>query len=102
MLSFTKGKDIAVVYKKDGRKKPKIIKTIKISPLDFSKNDEEITTEFKVKDIKNDFMMPLPRNISERIYISAPSGSGKSTFIGLYLKEIRKMYKDRPIYFFQE
>ena len=105
MLSFKKGKEIAIVYKKEkGKRKPIPFKKIKITNDDFyNENNEEENEDnkhFKVKDIKNHFIMPLPRKESERIYISAPSGSGKSTFIGLYLKEIRKMYKDRPIYLF--
>lgn len=98
MLSFKKGSDIANVYRKDKKKKPKKIKTIKIFDDNFT--EEDPLREWKIEDNKNDFIMPTPRKISERLYISAPSGSGKSTFIGLYLNELRKKYKDRPIYLF--
>tara|TARA_B110000046_G_scaffold117360_1_gene124279 strand:- start:3532 stop:4470 length:939 start_codon:yes stop_codon:yes gene_type:complete len=51
-------------------------------------------------DDKETRLFPLPQKESERLYVPAPSGSGKSTFIGMYLEELRKKYKKRPIYIF--
>tara|TARA_Y100000401_G_scaffold117537_1_gene126953 strand:+ start:840 stop:1778 length:939 start_codon:yes stop_codon:yes gene_type:complete len=61
--------------------------------------------DFKLKtqlifDDKETKVFPLPQKLSERIYVPAPSGSGKSTFIGMYLEELRKRNKKRPIYIF--
>ena len=66
--------------------------------------DKEILTKLKTQlDFTEDENMrcfPIPQKKSERLYVPAPSGSGKSTFIGMYLTELRKKYKKRPIYIF--
>ena len=160
MLSFNRGKDIAKLTNKDGKKTEKIIKIF--GQDDFSnssKSDiiipqkeysELLTNSFfkenKISKQKQDTIrlivngekskdgislemkeyieladdeiqkllktqldfssddskrcFPLPQKKSERIYVPAPSGSGKSTFIGMYLTELRKLYKKRPIYIF--
>ena len=59
-----------------------------------------LKTQLDFTDDENKRCFPLPQKKSERIYVPAPSGSGKSTFIGMYLTELRKKYKKRPIYIF--
>jgi len=56
--------------------------------IDMSETDEDMR------------FFPIPQKKSERIYVPAPSGSGKSTFIGLYLKELRKISPKRKIFIF--
>lgn len=101
MLSTTKGDDIAKLYKKDGKKKPKVQRTIKIYDDNFTEEPTEENQEMKITN-KDEFFFPVPRKHSERIYVSAPSGSGKSTWIGNYLTEIRKAKggKKREIFLF--
>jgi len=44
-------------------------------------------------------LIPLPRkDIVSKTYIAGPSGSGKSYFIGQYLKEFRKIFRNQEIY----
>jgi hypothetical protein len=59
-----------------------------------------LKTQLNFNDDENLRCFPIPQKKSERIYVPAPSGSGKSTFIGMYLTELRKKYKKRPIYIF--
>jgi hypothetical protein len=108
MLSLTKGKDIAYLYKKNkdiskkNNKKiiqDKVIKTIKLFDDNFKEENPQ-----KIEMIENsndeEYYFPIPQKKSERLYISAPSGAGKSTFIGKYLGELRKISKNRPIFLF--
>lgn len=45
--------------------------------------------------------VPLPnKDIVEKIYISAPSGAGKSFWVGEYMREYKKMFKDSDMYVF--
>lgn len=41
----------------------------------------------------------IPRkSVVEKIYVSGPSGSGKSYFMGNWMKEYKKIWKDDPVY----
>ena len=82
MLSFTKGKPIAIV--KGGKDDKKIIKIYNDNYRDEGIKKWTIPLDEKGK------LFPLPQKESERIYVSAPSGAGKSTFIGQYIKQLRK------------
>jgi len=61
--------------------------------------DNMLKTRLLFED-KETKLFPIPQKESERIYVPAPSGSGKSTFIGMYIEELRKKHKKRPIYIF--
>tara|TARA_R110000787_G_scaffold1972_2_gene8204 strand:- start:1490 stop:2257 length:768 start_codon:yes stop_codon:yes gene_type:complete len=51
--------------------------------------------------LKEGIMVPLPnRNIVEKIYVTAPSGSGKSTWVGKWMSEYRRMFKQSEIFVF--
>lgn len=102
-IDFKKGKPIAQLYKKQfnkkgKEKKAKPLKTINLFDDDFKNDNPEKVFEISKKN--DDFIFPIPQKRSERLYISAPSGAGKSTFIGLYLDEIKKKFKNRHIFVF--
>jgi hypothetical protein len=53
--------------------------------------------EFKTG--RGEILQPLPnKKIVEKIYVSAPSGAGKSYWVGKWLNEFKKMFKDDEIY----
>lgn len=64
--------------------------------------EDEITKKLPSLKLTKAKFQPIPDPDKEReiIYITGPSGSGKSTFTSNYLKNYKKMYKDRPIYLF--
>ena len=96
MLSFKKGKDIAMI--KGGKYDKKILK---IYDDNFQTDNENRLQEFIIPKGDKGVIFPLPRQKSERLYISAPSGAGKSTFVGKYLKLLLKgKNKDRPFFLF--
>jgi hypothetical protein len=86
MLSLTEGRKIARI--KGGSHNGQFIY------LTENKGVEEII-------IKDGLLIPLPnKKIIEKIYISAPSGAGKSVWAGRWVKEYKKMFKDRDVYLF--
>lgn len=64
--------------------------------------EDEIKKKFKDLKLTSSKFQPIPDPDKEReiIYITGPSGSGKSTYTANYLKNYKKIYKDRPIYLF--
>ena len=86
------GKKIALV--KGGLKDGEYIYLHEPSDIDNVKNPlSEIKLDKKGK------LIPLPRkDIVSKTYVAGPSGSGKSYFIGEYLRQFRKIFKNDEIY----
>lgn len=62
---------------------------------EFDPSEENL--EFKTG--RGEKLQPLPnKKVVEKIYVSAPSGAGKSYWVGKWLKEFAKMFKDDEIY----
>jgi len=61
--------------------------------------EAKVEDEFKTK--RGEKLQPLPhKKVVEKIYVSAPSGAGKSYWVGKWLAEYKKMFKDNEIYLF--
>jgi hypothetical protein len=57
--------------------------------------------EFKEIYIPDGILQPVPnKDIVEKLYVSAPSGAGKSTYVGNWLAEARKRFRNDDIYVF--
>ena len=94
MFSLKEGRKIARIKRKNKKKGDK-------DEYLYISDDEpkDGMTEFVLP--KGDKLQPLPnKDVVEKIYISAPSGAGKSTFVGKWMKEYKKMFKDDDIFIF--
>lgn len=90
MFSFKEGRKIARI--KGGKHHKKYVHISFEKPKDGMK---EIVLDDK------GVLQPLPnKEVVEKIYVSAPSGAGKSTWVGKWMKEYRKMFKDDEMYVF--
>jgi hypothetical protein len=50
-------------------------------------------------EIRDGVLVPIPlKKVVEKIYVSAPSGAGKSYWMGQWIREYKKMWKDDPVY----
>lgn len=64
-------------------------------------DDEKGDNQFEIILPKGGKLIPLPNeDIVERMYVTAPSGAGKSTYVGNWLSEYKKLYKDDEIFVF--
>ena len=96
-LSFQSGNKLRPVARVMGGKYNG--KTISLN----DKLDEIDETDFKKLRIPtNSVFQLLPDKSASRqiIYCTGASGSGKSTFTRKYVKEYKKLYKDREVYLF--
>ena len=95
MLSLKSGFEIAKI--KD--KKDKVIDTIYIKDIDEDMHEEKHMTEFVVKKSEHIQLSYPSKHFSMGVFGS--SGVGKSFFVGQFLLEFKKKYKNtRPIYIF--
>ena len=80
---------------KGGQHNGKFIYILEI-PLD--EHADTKPQEIKITDGK---LQPLPnKTVVEKIYVTAKSNAGKSTFVGKWLGEALKMFKDDELYIF--
>lgn len=95
-----KSRKIARIAMKN-KKDPKHGRFIYIDEKEPDDDDEEGKVKYEIKLPKGGKLIPLPnKKVIERLYITAPSGAGKSTFVGSWLNEYKKMYKDDEIFVF--
>ena len=91
MLSFKKGRKIARI--RGGKRNGDFIYLTDEKHVDRAAVDEVVITDGKV--------VPLPnQSIVEKIYVSAPSGAGKSTWVGSWISEFKKMFRDDELFLF--
>jgi hypothetical protein len=64
-------------------------------------NNKDFTSGKTSINLKDGKIVPLPKkNIVDKIYICGVSGSGKSSYIGEYMKQYKKMFRDSDIYLY--
>lgn len=112
MLNFTKGNEIANIYKKDElQTKLKIepsanIDDAKLNETKISNKNKELIVENNVFNLPDGYQMRLSpthdKDQNIRMVVLAPSGSGKTTWVKNFILDYRKKYPKKDVFLFSE
>jgi hypothetical protein len=98
-ITLTKSRGARKIARIEGGSRNGEILYLKALRADANPDNSPIEDEFKAK--RGEKLQPLPsKTVVEKIYVSAPSGAGKSYFVGKWLAEYKKMFKNSEIYLF--
>lgn len=113
MLNFTKGKEIANIYKSDNTLSTKLkidqafnISDEKLNATKTSNKDKSLTIENNVFNVPEGYKIRIsPTHDTDqnfRFVVCAPSGSGKSTWVKNFILDYRKKYPKKDVFLFSE
>lgn len=102
MLSWTKGRPIAIIKK--GKYNNRIIHIIEDeNELEKMGEIPEEMKEFRISNDDVGIIQPLPKfNKSDRCFVAGPTECGKTRYCKKYIKQYQKVYPKKKIFIFSD